>query len=272
MARSAAPFRGGPLTRRRLDLELVRRGLASTRTTAQRLIAAGRVVVHGVPEPRPATLVDQQAAVSVTDDGPRWASRGGVKLAAALESLGVDCAGRRCLDVGASTGGFTDVLLVRGAETVTAVDVGYGQLAWRLRSDPRVAVFDRTNFRLADPAALGAPFDLVTADVSFISLRLLAPNLAACGRPGTEYVVLVKPQFEVGRRQVRRGGLVTDSQMHRFALQGVADGFAAAGLGTKGAHPSPITGATGNREFFLHAVWGRALQPATPSFDEVVLS
>lgn len=248
----------------------MRRGLAPTRTAAQRVIAAGRVVVRGVPDPRPATLVDEQAAVAVADDGPRWASRGGLKLAGALESLGVDVAGRRCLDVGASTGGFTDVLLARGAEAVTAVDVGYGQLVWRLRSDPRVAVFDRTNFRLAEPAALGSPFDLVTADVSFISLRLLAPNLAACGRPGTEYVVLVKPQFEVGRSQVRRGGLVTDPQLHRSALQGVADAFAAAGLGTKGACPSPITGATGNREFFLHAGWGRALQPAMLSFDEVV--
>ena len=249
----------------------MRRGLAPTRTAAQQVIAAGRVVVQGVPQPRPATLVDEQAAVAVADDQPRWASRGGQKLAAALESFGVDAAGRRCLDVGASTGGFTDVLLSCGAEMVTAVDVGYGQLVWRLRSDPRVAVFDRTNFRLADPASLGAPFDLVTADVSFISLRLLAPNLAACGRPGTEYVVLVKPQFEVGRRQVRRGGLVTDPQLHCSALQGVADAFAAAGLRTINACPSPITGATGNREFFLHAGWGGAVPSAPPSFDEVVV-
>lgn len=227
-------------------------------------------MVHGVPEPRAATLVDERVAVEVANDGPEWASRGGLKLAAALDSFGVDVAGRRCLDVGASTGGFTDVLLAAGAQAVTAVDVGYGQLLWRLRSDPRVTVFDRTNFRLADPAALGSPFGLVTADVSFISLRLLAPNLAACGRPGTEYVVLVKPQFEVGRRQVRRGGLVTDPELHHSALQGVAAAFAAAGLGTRGACPSPITGATGNREFFLHAAWGEV--PATPpAFDAVVV-
>ncbi len=248
----------------------MRRALAPTRTAAQRLIAAGRVVVRGVPEPRAATLVDEQALVVVSDDGPHWASRGGIKLAGALEAFGVTAAGRKCLDVGASTGGFTDVLLAGGAASVAAVDVGYGQLEWRLRSDSRVTVFDRTNFRLADPAALGAPFDLVVGDVSFISLRLLAPNLAACGRSGTEYVVLVKPQFEVGRGQVRRGGLVTDPQLHRAALQGVADAFTAAGLGAQRVAVSPIAGATGNREFFLHAAWGEPRILEEQALDEVV--
>jgi 23S rRNA (cytidine1920-2'-O)/16S rRNA (cytidine1409-2'-O)-methyltransferase len=232
----------------------VRRGLASTRTAAQRVIADGRVVVGGVPEPRAATLVDEHAKVTISAGGPQWASRGGVKLAGVLQGFEVAVAGSRCLDVGASTGGFTDVLLASGAASVAAVDVGYGQMEWRLRCDPRVTVHDRTNFRFADPAALGAPFDLVVADVSFISLRLLAAKLAACGRAGTEYVVLVKPQFEVGRGQVSRGGLVTDPQLHRAALQGVVEAFAAAGLGSRRACPSPIAGATGNREFFIDAV------------------
>ncbi len=228
-------------------------------------------MVGGVPEPRAATLVDEQTPVTVSTGGPQWASRGGRKLAGALQAFEVAAAGKRCLDVGASTGGFTDVLLAFGAASVTAVDVGYGQMEWRLRSDPRVTVRDRTNFRLADPAALGAPFDLVVADVSFISLRLLAPNLAACGRAGTEYVVLVKPQFEVGRGQVSRGGLVTDPQLHRAALQGVVAAFAAAGLGARGACASPISGATGNREFFLDAVRDAPLVLEAGSLDEVVM-
>jgi 23S rRNA (cytidine1920-2'-O)/16S rRNA (cytidine1409-2'-O)-methyltransferase len=250
----------------------VRRGLVSTRTAAQRVIAEGRVVVGGIPEPRAATLIDEQAAVTISAGGPQWASRGGLKLAGALGAFEVAVPGSRCLDVGASTGGFTDVLLSAGAASVSAVDVGYGQMEWRLRSDPRVTVHDRTNFRLADPATLGAPFDLVVADVSFISLRLLAPNLAACGRAGTEYVVLVKPQFEVGRGQVSRGGLVTDPQLHRAALQGVVEALAAAGLGARRACASPITGATGNREFFLDAVRGAPLVLQESVLDEVVIA
>lgn len=234
----------------------MRRGLLPSRTAAREAVAAGRVLVRGIPADRPATLVDEAADLALTVGGPRWASRAGAKLAAALGAFAVDPAGRRCLDVGASTGGFTDVLLGAGAASVAAVDVGYGQLDWRLRSDPRVMVFDRTNFRFADPAALGAPFGLVVADVSFISLRLLAPALAACGTSGTEYVVLVKPQFEVGRGEVGRRGLVTDPRLHRSALSGVATALAESGVGPSDACPSQIAGATGNREFFLHARWG----------------
>jgi len=234
----------------------VRRGLMSTRTAAQRAIAEGRVLVGGLPAQRPATLVDEQAPLSLLGGERQWASRGGIKLAGALQAFGVDPAGRRCLDVGASTGGFTDVLLAGGAAAVAAVDVGYGQLDWRLRSDPRVAVFDRTNFRTVDPGALGGPFDLVVVDVSFISVRLLAVNLAACGRPRTDYVVLVKPQFEVGREQVGRGGLVTDPERQGGAIASVAQALRAAGIGIAGVCPSPITGATGNREFFLHGQSG----------------
>lgn len=229
-------------------------------------------MVPGVSTPRPATLVEEQAALSIIGEGPQWASRGGQKLAGALDAFAVAVEGRRCLDVGASTGGFTDVLLARGALAVAAVDVGYGQLDWRLRSDARVTVHDRVNFRLADPAALGAPFDLVTADVSFISLRLLAANLAACGRAATEYVVLVKPQFEVGRGQVGRGGLVGDPALHRAAIEGVAAAFDGAGVGAVGVCVSPITGATGNREFFLHAVRGETRAVAPEIIEEVVQS
>jgi 23S rRNA (cytidine1920-2'-O)/16S rRNA (cytidine1409-2'-O)-methyltransferase len=230
----------------------VRRGLLGTRAAAQRAITEGRVLVAGLPAARPATLVDEQAPISLATRGREWASRGGTKLAGALEAFGIRPACRLCLDVGASTGGFTDVLLAGDAASVAAVDVGYGQLDWRLRSDARVAVFDRTNFRTADPEALGGPFDLVVVDVSFISVRLLAANLAACGRPGTDYVVLVKPQFEVGREHVGRGGLVTDPARQAAAVAAVAAALGQAGIGTIAACPSPIAGATGNREFFLH--------------------
>ena len=238
----------------------MRRGFLPSRAAAQRAIAEGRVLVLGLPAERAATLVDEQARISLVEDGPRWVGRGGLKLAGALAAFQVEPAGRRCLDVGASTGGFTDVLLAGGAATVAAVDVGYGQLDWRLRSDARVAVFDRTNFRTADPAALGGPFDLVTVDVSFISASLLAGNLAACGRPCTDYVVLVKPQFEVGREQVGRGGLVTDPRLHAGAIRQVARALHEAGIGLLAVSASSVTGASGNREFFLH---GRLGAPRT---------
>lgn len=220
------------------------------------------MLVGGLSADKAATLVDERTPVSLASPEAPWAGRGGIKLAGALETCPVAVEGRRCLDVGASTGGFTDVLLARGAAAVAALDVGYGQLDWRLRSDPRVTVFDRTNFRTAEPGSLGAPFDLVTVDVSFISVRLLAANLAACGRSGTDYVVLVKPQFEVGRDRVGRGGVVTDPALHVEAIESVRRGLADAGLGGLCACASPITGASGNREFFLHARAG-----ATGSLD-----
>lgn len=242
-------------TRRRLDAELVRRGLVSSRTEAQRLIAVGGVTVSGHPTPRPATLVEAGEPIELAT-GDRWASRAGDKLAAALEHFSVEVTGRRALDVGASTGGFTDVLLSRGALSVTAVDVGFGQLLWRLRTDPRVTVRDRTNFRTADPGELGAPFEVVVVDVSFISVTLLATNLAACGSSGTDYVVLVKPQFEVGREAVGPGGIVRDPDLHRGAVAAVSAALAAAGIGCRQAIPSPLRGAKGNLEFLLHGVHG----------------
>ncbi len=230
----------------------MRRHLAPSRTAAQRAVDEGRVEVTGVPTPKPATLVAEDAAIRLRVPEHLYVGRGGLKLAGALDGLGVDVAGRRALDAGASTGGFTDCLLQRGAASVAAVDVGYGQLAWKLRTDHRVTVHDRTNLRHADPAELGAPFDVVVADLSFISLTVVAGALAGLGAPGTDYVLLVKPQFEVGKEHVGRGGLVRDPALWARALCGVAAGLDAEGLGVVAAMPSPIAGATGNREFFLH--------------------
>jgi 23S rRNA (cytidine1920-2'-O)/16S rRNA (cytidine1409-2'-O)-methyltransferase len=242
--------------RRRLDVELVERGLARSRSEAQRAIDAGRVRVDGLPARKPATMVAREQSVSVAVDRREWASRGGEKLDAALDHFAVDVDGADALDVGASTGGFTDVLLRRGAARVVALDVGYGQLAWRLRRDRRVEVRDRVNFRLVDPSEIGAPFDVVTVDVSFIGIGLIAEQIAACCRPGSAALVLVKPQFEVGRERVGRGGIVTDPAAHRDAVASAAGSLHAAGLGVVGAMPSPILGAKGNREFFVHAVLG----------------
>jgi 23S rRNA (cytidine1920-2'-O)/16S rRNA (cytidine1409-2'-O)-methyltransferase len=254
--------------RRRLDAELVRRGLVTSRTEAQRLITVGGVTVAGRPSARPATLVAADDPIVVVSES-RWASRGGEKLAAALAAFAIDPSGKVALDVGASTGGFTDVLLAAGASRVTAVDVGYGQLLWRLRTDPRVVVHDRTNFRLADVTTLGAPFDLVVADVSFISLTLLADNLARAGRRGTEYVTLIKPQFEVGRGGVGSGGIVRDPAARGAAVTSVVAALAAANLAGRALIRSPILGAKGNVEYLLHAVHGGAGRDGADLLAEV---
>ncbi len=241
----------------------MRRKLTPSRTAARGAIAAGEVEVGGVPEPKPATLVDETDSIRMRPAGPAFVSRGGKKLAAALDAFGIDVAGRRALDVGASTGGFTDCLLQRGAAGVVALDVGYGQLDWGLRNDDRVTVIERTNFRHADPDSLGAPFDVVVADVSFISLGTLAPALRAAGATRTDYVLLVKPQFEVGKDQVGRGGIVRDPNLHHDAIEKVASALDEAGIGLRAAVASPVAGAKGNREFL---VWGRSaprlLQPS----------
>jgi 23S rRNA (cytidine1920-2'-O)/16S rRNA (cytidine1409-2'-O)-methyltransferase len=214
------------------------------------LVAPGEpIVVHGPP--------------------PRFVGRGGDKLDGALERFGLDVAGRRCLDVGASTGGFTDCLLQRGAAQVVALDVGYGQLHERLRTDPRVDVRERTNIRHVRPADLGAPVDLVVADVSFISLRTVLPAVLALARPGADLVLLVKPQFEAGRAEVARGrGVVTDPAIWRRVLSEVLGALREAGTAIMGAMVSPLTGADGNVEFLVHAVTGRPGATAT-SADEV---
>jgi 23S rRNA (cytidine1920-2'-O)/16S rRNA (cytidine1409-2'-O)-methyltransferase len=244
-------------TKSRLDSELVRRGLARSREQAQALVAAGRVRVGGMVATKPATGVDPATAVHVTT-GPTddYVSRGGHKLAGALMRLdGPVVAGRRCLDAGASTGGFTDVLLRRGAAQVVAVDVGYGQLAWSLRTDERVVVIERTNVRELTAEAIGGRVDLVVADLSFISLLLVLPALLACVEPAGDMLLLVKPQFEAGREQVGAGGVVRDLTVRARTVERVAVAAGDLGWGTAAVVTSPLPGPAGNVEFFL---WLRA--------------
>jgi 23S rRNA (cytidine1920-2'-O)/16S rRNA (cytidine1409-2'-O)-methyltransferase len=241
-------------TRRRLDAELVRRGLARSREHAAELVTAGRVVVAGQSAGKTARQVtaDDPIAVQGAGTGPEYASRGGRKLAGALDAFGgLSVAGRRCLDAGASTGGFTDVLLRAGAAQVVAVDVGYGQLAWALRSDDRVTVLDRVNVRHLEPAQVAPPPTLVTADLSFISLSLVLPALARCAAPDADFLLLVKPQFEVGKGHVGAGGVVRDPGLRASAVSGVATAAADSGLGVAGVTASPLPGPAGNVEYFL---------------------
>jgi 23S rRNA (cytidine1920-2'-O)/16S rRNA (cytidine1409-2'-O)-methyltransferase len=249
-------------TRRRLDAELVRRGLARSREQAASLVAGGRVLVAGQPAGKPATQVAAGDPILVTDAGeePGYASRGGQKLAGALAAFpGLVVAGRWCLDAGASTGGFTDVLLRAGAAHVTAVDVGYGQLAWALRTDERVTVLDRVNVRQLQPGQISPPPGLVTADLSFISLTLVLPALAGSASPDADFVLLVKPQFEVGRGRVGSGGVVRDPGLRAAAVTSVAAAAAGLRLGVAGLAASPLPGPAGNVEYFL---WLRAGAPA----------
>jgi 23S rRNA (cytidine1920-2'-O)/16S rRNA (cytidine1409-2'-O)-methyltransferase len=253
---------------RRLDAELVRRGLARSRGQAGELVAAGRVDVAGATATKPATQVDPAAPIvvrSAPDDTPDYVSRGGHKLAGALDAFapgGLDVAGRRCLDAGASTGGFTDVLLRRGAVHVVAVDVGYGQLAWRLRTDERVHVLDRTNVRHLTAEQIGGPVDLTVADLSFISLTLVLPALAACTRRDGDMVLLVKPQFEVGKGRVGAGGVVRDPELRADAVRNVAAAAAAHDWGVRGLRTSSLPGPAGNVEYLL---W---LSQGAPELDE----
>ena len=246
--------------RTRLDAELVRRGLARSREQAVALIESGRVEVRGTAARKPAAMVDPADPVRVREDGTaQYASRGGHKLAGALAAFGpagLRVAGRRCLDAGASTGGFTDVLLRNGAAEVVAVDVGYGQLAWALRSDPRVRVHDRTNVRTLTPDAIGGPAGLTVADLSFISLRLVLPALAAC--TDGDLVPMVKPQFEVGRERVGSGGVVRDPLLRAGAVLSVAEAAAELGFGVAGMVRSALPGPSGNVEFFLWLCRGAA--------------
>jgi 23S rRNA (cytidine1920-2'-O)/16S rRNA (cytidine1409-2'-O)-methyltransferase len=234
----------------RLDERMVRDGLAESRTRAQALIRAGQVLVDDTPHDKPGTRVRDESSVRVRAGLRRFASRGGEKLAGALDDLAIDVTGRDCLDVGASTGGFTDCLLQRGARSVVAVDVGYGQLDARLRSDARVHVRDRTNARHLEPDALPAPVSLVTADLSFISLRLVLPALARCA-PAADWLLLVKPQFEVGPEQVGKGGVVRDDALRAQAADAVARAAAALGFAEVGRRDSQVAGPAGNREIFL---------------------
>ena len=236
----------------RLDAELVRRELARSREQASDLIEARSVLVNGIPASKPATMVDAQTSIKLQGKRDDFVSRGGHKLAGALDAFaGVVVEGKRCLDAGASTGGFTDVLLRRGAEKVVAVDVGYGQLAWELRQDPRVVIHDRTNIRHLTGDVIGDPIDLVVADLSFISLTLVLPALAAVSKPEADFVVMVKPQFEVGREKLGAGGVVRDPALRKAAVIEVADSAYDVGLGTLGIAASPLPGPAGNVEYFL---------------------
>lgn len=245
-----------PPRRLRLDAELVRRGLARSREHASELIAQSRVKVRGAVATKAATGVTTDVAIVVSEDlnRPDYVSRGGHKLAGALAAFGAQglrVAGRRVLDAGASTGGFTDVLLRAGARQVVAVDVGYGQLAWRIRQDERVLVHDRTNIRDLDLELIGGPVDLVVGDLSFISLRLvLAPLLAVTTDDG-DLALMVKPQFEVGRSRVGKGGVVRDPEVRAGAVQGVVRAADQLGWGTRAVTTSPLPGPSGNVEFFV---------------------
>jgi 23S rRNA (cytidine1920-2'-O)/16S rRNA (cytidine1409-2'-O)-methyltransferase len=233
----------------RLDHLLVQRGLAESRSQAQVLVLAGEVCVDGQVTLKPGTRVSDEAEVEVREQLP-YVSRGGLKLAAALDAFRVSVAGAVCADVGASTGGFTDCLLQRGAARVYAIDVGYGQLAWQLRQDERVVVMERTNARYLE--RLPEPAQLVTIDASFISLRLLLPAVVRWLAPGAAVIPLVKPQFEAGREQVGKGGVVREPTVHRQVLEKVAGYATTHGLAVHGVIRSPITGPAGNAEFLVH--------------------
>jgi 23S rRNA (cytidine1920-2'-O)/16S rRNA (cytidine1409-2'-O)-methyltransferase len=240
--------------RTRLDAELVRRGLARSRVQAADMIAAGQVRVSGQAAGKAATQVAQDAAITVQreDEGPDYVSRGGHKLAGALAVFGgLKVTGRNCLDAGASTGGFTEVLLRAGAANVVAADVGYGQLAWSLQSDPRVTVLDRVNVRNLQRGQVDPPPEVVTADLSFISLSQVLPALVACATPDADQLLLVKPQFEVGKGKVGSGGVVRDPELRAGAVAAVARAALDFGLGVQGVTASSLPGPSGNVEYFL---------------------
>ena len=236
----------------RLDAELVRRGLARSRENAADLIESRSILVNGIPATKPATQVDAETSITVAGKRDDFVSRGGHKLAGALDAFPeIMVEGRIALDAGASTGGFTDVLLKRGASKVIAVDVGYGQLAWEIRNDPKVRVLDRTNVRHLTIEQVGNPVDLIVADLSFISLTLVLPALVAVAKTEADYFVMVKPQFEVGREKLGAGGVVRDAQLRKSAVQDVADVAYDMGLGCEGVVASSLPGPSGNVEYFL---------------------
>ena len=242
-------------TRIRLDVLLVERALATSRERAQGLILAGQVRVGGHVVTKAGTFVAADAQVEISGPEHPYVSRGGIKLAAALDAFAIDVAGRQALDIGASTGGFTDALLQRGAARVVALDVGHGQLDWKLRNDPRVVVLERVNARTLTPGQLPGPtrrFDIVTIDVSFISLRHILPVVPPLLGSDGHLVALVKPQFEAGRSEVGKGGIVRDPVVHARVLEDVAAAADTLGLRRLGLIESPIAGMEGNREFLLH--------------------
>jgi len=236
----------------RLDVLVVEHGLAQSRERARAMILAGQVMVDGRVVSKAGTAVDRTCRIDLVVPDHPYVGRGGVKLAHALDVFRIRVDGRRALDIGASTGGFTDVLLRRGARDVVALDVGHGQLDWRLRQDPRVIVKEGVNARALTAEDVPHAVDVVTIDVSFISLHHIFPALSAFLRPDADIVALVKPQFEAGRHEVGKGGVITDPAIHDAVIEKVTGAAHAAGFHRIATTPSPITGATGNREFFLH--------------------
>jgi 23S rRNA (cytidine1920-2'-O)/16S rRNA (cytidine1409-2'-O)-methyltransferase len=253
---------------RRLDAELVRRGLAADPAAAREVVDAGRVSIGGVPATKVTTMVHADAPVAVAGAPRAYVSRAGAKLAAALDRFAIDPAGRSCLDAGASTGGFTDCLLQRGASRVVAVDVGYGLLAWSLRNDARVFVRERTNVRDLTPEGLPFAPELVVADLSFMSLRPVLGTFVRVSTPAADHLVLVKPQFEARRGEVADGGVVRDPAVWRRLLEEVAAAGRAVGLGSRGVMASPLRGPAGNVEFFLHLA--AAAVPGSSGVDDAI--
>jgi 23S rRNA (cytidine1920-2'-O)/16S rRNA (cytidine1409-2'-O)-methyltransferase len=251
VAQALLPAFSGPLMKTRLDRLLVARGLAESREKAQALIMAGEVLLNHQKASKPGQPVDPAAAVEVLARPP-YVSRGGLKLAGALKHFAVDPSGQVCVDIGSSTGGFTDVLLQAGAARVHAVDVGAGQIAWSLRTDPRVRLHEGINARQLEASEIGEPADLLTCDVSFISVTLILPAVVPLLQPRGQMVILIKPQFEVGKGQVGKGGIVRDPQLHQAACDRVTSAVRQFGFETN-LMESPILGAEGNKEFLLHA-------------------
>jgi 23S rRNA (cytidine1920-2'-O)/16S rRNA (cytidine1409-2'-O)-methyltransferase len=238
--------------RQRLDRLLVERGLVASREEGRARIMAGDVLLSGQPCAKAGRLVENDVLIAIRSKPSPYASRGGSKLEKALREFAVDVTDKTVLDVGASTGGFTDCLLAHGARQVYAVDVGYGQLAWKLRNDPRVTVFERTNIRTMDPRALPHPADLATIDVSFISLRLVLPAVRTLLTSQHEIVALIKPQFEVGKGKVGKGGVVRSAEEHARVIDEIAQAAKSLGFTIRGVTESPLLGPAGNKEFFMH--------------------
>ncbi|CAB4707481.1 MAG: TlyA family rRNA (cytidine-2'-O)-methyltransferase [Actinobacteria bacterium] len=255
----------------RLDAELVRRGLARSRDHAADLIESRSVLVTGIPASKPASQVDAQTSITIAGERDDFVSRGGHKLAGALDAFpAINVSEKSALDAGASTGGFTDVLLKRGVKKVVAVDVGYGQLAWELRNDPRVTILDRTNVRHLTIEQVGERVDLVVADLSFISLTLVLPALVSVSQSSADFLVMVKPQFEVGREKLGAGGVVRDSALRKSAVLEVADCAYDMGLGCEGVVASSLPGPSGNVEYFLWLKRG-ATELSEADLDDAIL-
>ncbi|MFA7013530.1 MAG: TlyA family RNA methyltransferase [Desulfobacterales bacterium] len=244
--------------KKRLDTAMAERALAQSRQRAHALIMAGKVLVNQQPMDKPGSLVSPEDEITVRGEDMPYVSRGGLKLERALEYFAIDASGLVCLDVGASTGGFTDCLLQHGAEKVFAVDVGYGQLAWKLRQDPRVVVIERTNIRHMHADRIPQPVDLVTIDASFISLRIVVPAILKFMADSAGIIALIKPQFEVGKGRVGKGGVVRDPELHREVNEQICDFFFQIGLVSQGIIPSPILGPKGNKEFVTYLLPNRS--------------